>query len=81
MIQDLQFSLLPARMKKIQLKNESDRVFTSLYDDLTDDQTVKGSYLCSTWLVDGVSPSVFRCTSICHGSATKYRSEMEMQVS
>ena len=44
-------------------------------------QTVKGSYLCSTWLVDGVSPSVFRCTSTCHGSATRYRSEMEMQVS
>ena len=28
--------------------------------------------------VDGVSPSVFRCTST---SATRYRSEMEMQVS
>ena len=31
--------------------------------------------------LDGVSPSVFRCNSMCHGSATRYRSEMEMQVS
>ena len=38
LIQDLQFSLLPARMKKIQLKNESARVFTSLYDDFSDAQ-------------------------------------------
>ena len=38
LIQDLQFSLLPARMKKIQLKNESARVFTSLYDDYPDAQ-------------------------------------------
>ena len=36
LIQDLQFSLLPARMKKIQLKNESARVFTSLYNDFSD---------------------------------------------
>ena len=38
LIQDLQFSLLPARMKKIQLKNESARVFTSLYNDFSDTQ-------------------------------------------
>ena len=38
LIQDLQFSLLPARMKKIQIKNESARVFTSLYHDFSDAQ-------------------------------------------
>ena len=34
--------------------------------------------LLFTW-VDGVSSSVFRCTStpICHGSVTRYRSETE----
>ena len=38
LIQDLQFSLLPAKKKKIQLKNESARVFTSLYNDFSDAQ-------------------------------------------
>ena len=42
---------------------------------------VFGAELRSFRPVDGVSPSVFRCTSTCHGSATRYRSEMEMQVS
>ena len=36
--QTVKGSLLPARMKKIQLKNESARVFTSLYNDFSDAQ-------------------------------------------
>ena len=33
----------------------------------------------SSIILDGVSPSVFRCTSL-HVSVTRYRSVMEMQV-